>query len=308
MPISFRCPNCSAVLRAPDCTIGQILACPKCKRNLAIPESTGDSADLPHPVSRVEPRIPVLMWVVIAVGACVPIGLIVAIATHSLNRQSTTQPNGNIVSSRSPAPGSAETDVQTQMPVRVKNPTMGEIHNILVPAGYLVTEYGNNMAWKKGDEAIYFEVSGSGNGQIEREITVLTLFKGGNQIWSSQHIKVDSNKVYILSDDHQWIPLRIEAAVRSELTAHANAAPPSVPSVASSERTMSPQAAYTGIVNHSLVQVLKNSWRDEGWRHKSKLEQARAFALMIQIVKNDITNPADQQATLDYIEQTIDSW
>ena len=66
------------------------------------------------------------------------------------------------------APSAPATSVSAPATDHSKNPTMGDLHNILVPAGYLVGKFGNNMAWKKGDDAIYFEVHGSGNGQISR--------------------------------------------------------------------------------------------------------------------------------------------
>jgi hypothetical protein len=43
-------------------------------------------------------------------------------------------------------------------------------------------------------------------------------------------------------------------------------------------------------------------------RHKSRLTQIEAMSLMVGIVRTDVKNLADQEATLDYIHATIDSW
>lgn len=63
-----------------------------------------------------------------------------------------------------------------------------------------------------------------------------------------------------------------------------------------------------GRVDYSLVQTLKDSWRKEGWRHKSKTEQAKAVTLMVLIVHTDIEDTADRKATVDYIQRTISTW
>jgi hypothetical protein len=54
------------------------------------------------------------------------------------------------------------------------------------------------------DDNKWFEVYGSGNGQIDREVKILTLFRGNNIVWSARRIRVDSNKILILTDDQQW--------------------------------------------------------------------------------------------------------
>ena len=87
----------------------------------------------------------------------------------------------------------------------VSNPAMGELHELLVPAGFRVDTYGENLAWKKGDDAIYFEVKGSGDGQYHRELTVLTLFRGGRQIWSSHAIKIEEKSIWIQDENQRWV-------------------------------------------------------------------------------------------------------
>lgn len=63
-----------------------------------------------------------------------------------------------------------------------------------------------------------------------------------------------------------------------------------------------------GEVNYSLIETLKESWRSEGWSDKPRSDQKKAMALMIGIVRNDIQDTADQEATLNYIQRTIDTW
>ncbi|MEQ1904625.1 MAG: hypothetical protein ABL888_10595 [Pirellulaceae bacterium] len=69
-----------------------------------------------------------------------------------------------------------------------------------------------------------------------------------------------------------------------------------------------PTRTRTGTVDYSMVSTLRSAWRNEGWRNKSRIEQEAAMLLMIQIVQNDIDDPLDEQATLDYIQKTIGSW
>jgi hypothetical protein len=63
-----------------------------------------------------------------------------------------------------------------------------------------------------------------------------------------------------------------------------------------------------GKINYSLVDAMKTSWQKEGWRYKTKSEQAQAMALILLMVNNDCPDPYDREATLDYIEKTIGSW
>ena len=66
--------------------------------------------------------------------------------------------------------------------------------------------------------------------------------------------------------------------------------------------------ARVGSVNYSMIETFKDSWVKEGWRDKPKSERALAMTLMIAVVRNDIQDLADQEATLDYIQQTIGTW
>jgi hypothetical protein len=63
-----------------------------------------------------------------------------------------------------------------------------------------------------------------------------------------------------------------------------------------------------GNVNYSLVNTMKKSWQEEGWRYKSKSEQVDCLALMILMVKTDCPDPYDREATLDYIQANIGRW
>jgi hypothetical protein len=63
-----------------------------------------------------------------------------------------------------------------------------------------------------------------------------------------------------------------------------------------------------GAVNYSMIKTLKDSWIKEGWRDKPRSEQTLALALMIGVVRNDIQDPADREATLDYIQETVGTW
>jgi len=328
MPIQFACPNCGQSLTSSDDAAGQTVSCPKCKSNLIIGGPTRNPELLP--TQKPDRGIGMLSWALIGVCACVPIALVIAIVTGSRNRGSNGETTSQVTpTANSPSEPTSPNVVQnTPRPrtdpdssITATNPTMGDLHKILVPAGYLVDTYGSNMAWKKGNEAIYFEVSGSGNGQIEREITVLTLFRGNNEIWSSRHIKIDSNKIYFLNDGGEWVQINTEAGGEAGSTGASgtetaakdgrNTGRPSFGDrdwAPPEHATPSQKAITTGRVKFSLVQTLKDSWRREGWRQKSKAEQAGALALMIVAVKTDIEDPADQEATLDYIQQTIGSW
>jgi hypothetical protein len=66
--------------------------------------------------------------------------------------------------------------------------------------------------------------------------------------------------------------------------------------------------AHVGTVNYSMVETLKDSWVKEGWRDKPKSERALGMMVMLGVVRTDIEDPADREATLDYIQQTIGTW
>ena len=63
-----------------------------------------------------------------------------------------------------------------------------------------------------------------------------------------------------------------------------------------------------GSVRYSLVQTFRNAWRRDDMRHQPRSIQIQTIALMQAIVETDVPDAADREATLDYIEQTIDSW
>jgi len=69
-----------------------------------------------------------------------------------------------------------------------------------------------------------------------------------------------------------------------------------------------PSSFNTGKVHYSLVNTVRKSWQEEGWRYKSKGEQAQALALIILVVQADCSDPKDREATLDYIENNINQW
>ena len=106
--------------------------------------------------------------------------------------------------------------------------------------------------------------------------------------------------------------LKVEIAARQQqeeearrLEAAKTAASQPLVSAPASEQQAS---GGSGRVNHSLVETCKAAWQREGWRHKSRAEQAKAMMLMQAIVEADCPNPADREATLDYIQRDIDSW
>lgn len=63
-----------------------------------------------------------------------------------------------------------------------------------------------------------------------------------------------------------------------------------------------------GRVNYSLVETFKTAWRKDRFKYESEYNQKRAIALIIAVVRTDVHDPADREATLDYISQTIGSW
>ncbi|MBN1676793.1 MAG: hypothetical protein JXR37_37460 [Kiritimatiellae bacterium] len=93
---------------------------------------------------------------------------------------------------------------ETIQPMRQVNPTMGELHELLVPAGWLVGKYLDNLAWKRGDEAVYFEVEGTGNGQIHRRVTLLEKYEDGKRIWSARQIRVVGEQIQIVRGAESW--------------------------------------------------------------------------------------------------------
>jgi len=95
------------------------------------------------------------------------------------------------------------------------NPTAGELHSILRPAGYTVGMYGSNMAWKKGREAIYFEVQGSGSGQFKRRVKLLRLYDGGNEILSSRQVMIKQGRIFAFFAQ-EWMQIQTDRSVRSE--------------------------------------------------------------------------------------------
>ena len=68
------------------------------------------------------------------------------------------------------------------------------------------------------------------------------------------------------------------------------------------------QIVRRGEINYSLVSTLKTSWQAEGWKYKPQVEQSKAIALIIGLVRVDSKSPEDTKATLDYIEDNIPYW
>ena len=98
-----------------------------------------------------------------------------------------------------------EIEAEANVSFAGNNPTMGELHDLLVPVGFLADMYGTNMAWKRGTDAIFFEVKGSGDGQFYRELTVLTLFRSGKQVWSSHAIRLKDKSIYVQDEEQRWV-------------------------------------------------------------------------------------------------------
>jgi hypothetical protein len=63
-----------------------------------------------------------------------------------------------------------------------------------------------------------------------------------------------------------------------------------------------------GQVDYSLVSTLRSAWQKDDMRNQSRSLQAQVMALMQAIVAHDVPDPADREATLDYIEANIGSW
>ncbi len=76
----------------------------------------------------------------------------------------------------------------------------------------------------------------------------------------------------------------------------------------STEISPLPGSPRVGRVNYSLVETLKTQWRREGIRYKSKDEKKAVMLVMMIAVKADCPDPADREATLDYIQSTIEDW
>jgi hypothetical protein len=74
------------------------------------------------------------------------------------------------------------------------------------------------------------------------------------------------------------------------------------------DRPQGVTTARRGNVNYSLVGTLRTAWRNDNMRNQPELLQRQAIALMIAVVRTDVKDPADCEATLDYIHDAIDSW
>ena len=106
MPIRLACPKCGKSLKAPDEAAGRIVACPNCQSNARVPKPTRSSEPLPRQDS--ELGTPAWIWAVVAVGACVPVALVVAIAANSRTGQSSTGTSGQATSTtNSPSPAAS---------------------------------------------------------------------------------------------------------------------------------------------------------------------------------------------------------
>lgn len=199
--------------------------CPSCRRPIdtfnampssgkAIPIQTCEcTAESPPSISPAEARQSttkvqcVADWIEYVVAAAVAILIVFVLAIAVVAKLSSTAGDTEAQSphdQRSPftaQPGRTATATASNS----KNPTMGDLHKILVPCGYLVGKHGNNMAWKQGVDALYFEVFGLGDGQITREIKLLTLYKASEMVWSSRSIKTtDKDEIYILNKNQDW--------------------------------------------------------------------------------------------------------
>jgi len=78
--------------------------------------------------------------------------------------------------------------------------------------------------------------------------------------------------------------------------------------VITDENSRSTSNQSSGHVNYSLIGTLKDAWHSGGWRYKSKEERTKAITLIVSCVESDCPDPTDREATLDYIERTIEDW
>jgi hypothetical protein len=67
-------------------------------------------------------------------------------------------------------------------------------------------------------------------------------------------------------------------------------------------------ALAVGHVNYSLVDRHKLAWQSGGWKNKTNAEKIGAMNAIIQSVEDACPDPADRNATLDYIQSHIDGW
>lgn len=63
-----------------------------------------------------------------------------------------------------------------------------------------------------------------------------------------------------------------------------------------------------GRVRHDIVNTLREAWRKDRMKHRSRELQIKAMHLMCAVLETDVPDKDDREATLDYIQSTIDSW
>jgi hypothetical protein len=101
--------------------------------------------------------------------------------------------------------------------------------------------------------------------------------------WIELHLG-DSNDLHTIHKN-LWKPILAQELIKAKLT-----------------------AKRKGQVDYSLVSTFRSAWQKDDMRNQPRALQAQGMALLQAIVATDVDDPADREATLDYIQDNIDSW
>ncbi len=63
-----------------------------------------------------------------------------------------------------------------------------------------------------------------------------------------------------------------------------------------------------GSINWSMVSKARTSWQNGNFSKADRSEQAAALMVILLGIEKQISDPDDREATLDYIQSSIDSW
>ena len=64
----------------------------------------------------------------------------------------------------------------------------------------------------------------------------------------------------------------------------------------------------TGSVDHSWVNMFRNTWKELNLKNKSNNIKHEQKSLILKTIRENIKDPKDQEATWDYVRNIIDSW
>jgi hypothetical protein len=97
------------------------------------------------------------------------------------------------------------------------NPTGGEVHEILVPLGYLMhVDRNDGDVWRKGKDRFAFRVRGEGNGMFQRQIGLLSRRSNGKEQWRTTNVRVVNGILIVQPMGGRWEVVDLWSALPKE--------------------------------------------------------------------------------------------